>query len=186
VQLVRHSHSCGNRLLPSQFLKTLAGVWLVTTDLPLTFSKVSEFIICDHLSYFSKHGFRPPQHGFRKPLSTSINSAAYVTYSFCSAATGGETDSVHFNLCNTVTFIKWLRSCLRNRQASVIIFDISPSSYTIKSGVLWGSNLGALLVNGFINDLCGSIYNSVCVLFVDLECTLLSGLLQNSTFCSVT
>jgi hypothetical protein len=146
-------------------------------------SKISEFIVYDHLHNFFKYRLNPSQHGFRKFNSAATN---LVTYLNSSVGTQGQTDSVYFHLTkafDTVphnillrklsnfglssSYIDWFHSYLSNRQPFVRISGTFSFPYPVKCGVPQGSTLGPLLFNIFINGICDSIHNSQCLLFAD-------------------
>jgi hypothetical protein len=63
--------------------------------------------------------------------------------------------------------VDWFHSYRSNRQSFVRISGTLSFPHLVKCGVPQGSTLRPLIFNVFINDICDSIHNSLCLLFSD-------------------
>jgi hypothetical protein len=160
------SRLCGNKLLSSCVRKGNSNI--VSNYRPIyiinNFSKISEFIVYDHLYNFFKYRLHPSQHGFRKFNSTATNLVTYINSIIPSVSTQGQTDSVYFdstkafdtvphnillrklsNFGLSSSYVDWFHSYLSNRQSFVRISGTLSFPYLVKCGVPQDSTLGPLL-----------------------------------------
>jgi hypothetical protein len=126
----------GNKLLSSLCLKKATVPLLVITDLFLFlifFSRIFEFIVCDHLQTKSLSAWFPQ-------IQFHSNQFGYLYFIIPSVSTQGQTDSVYFDLTKAFdivphnillrklsnfglssSYVDWFHSYLSNRQSFVRI-----------------------------------------------------------------
>jgi hypothetical protein len=129
------------------------------------FSKVSEFIIYEHVFYYFKSKLNICQHGFTKSKTTVTNLVTYldlVNYLVCYRS---QVDAIYFNLSSasglvphalllhkltdyglSASYVNWFHSYLTNRLSHVCYSEAFSSPFEVLSG----SFLRPLLLNALI------------------------------------
>lgn len=149
------------------------------------FSKVFESILTEHISWNVRKNISPNQYGFISKRSTTCNLFNITQYLSHNLDNMYQTDVIYtdmtkafdrihhgtlikklceFNINNNI--INVIESYLFNRSQVVEYKGITSFSYSAKTGIPQGSNLGPLLFSLFVNDI-GNVINSPYLLYAD-------------------